>query len=113
MTIEDIKSAGADTDAALENFDYDEERYISAVRALTKNKNYFEMLDLVKIKSFDSIFTKAHNFKGACAKTGFNSLCGLCDGVLSSAKERDAALCAAAAEKLKVEFERCAAVLGA
>lgn len=106
MIIDDIREYGAAVDDALENFDYDEERYVSAAHALTKNKNYFEMFDLIKIKSFDSVFTKAHNFKGACAKLGLNALCGACDGVLAAAKDGNSALCAERAEVLKSEFEK-------
>ena len=111
MIIENLKSYGADVDAAIENFDYDEESYISAARALLKNKNYIDLFDLVKIKSYDSIFTKAHNFKGACAKLGLERLCAACDGVLSAAKDRDGGLCAERAESLRAEFERYAAAL--
>ena len=111
MIIENLKNYGADVDTAIENFDYDEESYISAARALLKNKNYIELFDLVKIKSYDSIFTKAHNFKGACAKLGLSELCAACDGVLSAAKDRDGGLCAERAETLRAEFERYAAAV--
>lgn len=111
MIIENLKNYGADVDAAVENFDYDEDRYISAARALLKNKNYIELFDLIKIKSYDSIFTKAHNFKGACAKLGLARLCEACDGVLSAAKEKDGGLCAERAETLRAEFERYTAAL--
>lgn len=113
MLIDDIRKYGAEVDASLENFDYDEERYVSAARALTKNKNYLELFDLVKIKSFDSVFTKAHNFKGSCQKLGLTALCTACDGVLAAAKSGDAALCAERAEALKAEFEKYVSAVNA